>query len=91
MYTTSSAFPPTPDSYELDAVRGLLSFTDCENIQFTYDFYGVYFDLNKVPFVDPPDINVDPSGILETYRRMPTTCAVCDSNTAPNLTFQRKH
>ncbi len=77
MYTSSPTFPPAPDSYELDGVRGYLSFTDCNNIRFTYDFYGVYFDLNKVPFVDSPDINVDMSGSLETYRRVPTACPVC--------------
>ncbi|HXZ78295.1 MAG TPA: hypothetical protein VEG30_00065, partial [Terriglobales bacterium] len=91
MYTSSDAFPPAPDSYELDGVRGLLAFTDCDNIRFTYDFYGVYFDLSKVPFVDPPDINVDASATVETYHRMPTLCTVCDTKLAVTSAWHKKH
>ncbi len=79
MYTSSPAFPPAADSYELDAVRGYLTFSDCDNIQFTYDFYGVYFDLTQIPFVDSPALSIDMTGSLETYRRMPTGCPICGS------------
>ncbi len=90
MYTSSDTFPPAPDSYELDAVRGYLSFTDCNNIKFTYDFYGVYFDLNKVPFVDSPEISVDMTGSLETYHRMPTACPICGSVTTSATAHKKR-
>ncbi len=79
MSTTSSALPPPEDSYELDAVRSWMVFTNCDDIQLTYDFWGGYFGLNKVPFVDPPDvIYLPPGGFIETYHRMPTTCPACE-------------
>ena len=90
LYTTSSEVPPPANSYELDDVRAWMKFTDCDNIKITYDFYGLYFDLNKVPFVDTPDFNVDPSGILEIYHRMPTTCPACGSS-APVMSNRKKH
>ncbi len=61
LYTTSSQIPPPPDSYELDAVRGTMEISTCNVIKFRYNFYGLYFDLNKVAFVDVPDVSVDAS------------------------------
>ena len=90
MYTSSSEVPPPPSAYELDAVRGWMRFIDCNNIKITYDFYGLYFDLNKIPYVDPPDLSVDPSGILETYHRMPTTCPTCGSIASVPMTQLRQ-
>lgn len=91
LYTTSSEVPPPPDSYELDAVRAYLKFSDCDNINITYDFYGVYFDLAKVPFLEVPDISVDTTGMSETYRRMPTSCTVCGSLLSTFRSGRMKH
>jgi hypothetical protein len=78
MYTTSPEMQPPSNSIELDGVRGWLEFTDCNNVRASYDFYAAYFDLNKIPFVDPPDVNyLPPGGISETYHRMPTKCPAC--------------
>ncbi len=90
LYTTSSQVPPPADSYELDAVRGWMEFADCNTIRITYDFYGLYFDLNKAPFIDLPDISVDASGILETFRRMPTNCTVCNQTISATATSGKK-
>jgi hypothetical protein len=78
MYTGSTEVPPSSNSYEMDAVRGWMKFTDCQNISISYDYYGVYFDLGKVPFVDAPDVPVDVNGLVESYHRMPTNCTDCD-------------
>ncbi len=84
MFTTSSELPPPLNSLELDGIRGWREFIDCENIRFSYDFFGAYFDLNKVPFIDQPDLNyLPPGGITETYRRMPTTCPACEAPQKP--------
>lgn len=91
MYTSSSEVPPPENSYELDAVRGWMEFTDCDNIRIAYDFYGLYFDLNKVPYIDPPDVSVDVSGLVETYHRVPTVCKVCDTSSAPTAAGRKKH
>jgi len=91
MYTSSTEVPPPANSYEVDAVRGSMQFIDCDNIKMTYDFYGLYFDLNKVPFVDPPDVSVDAGGIVETYRRMPSICPVCGSPAKAPLFGRKKH
>lgn len=92
MYTNSFAFPPAPNSYELDAVHNSMEFIDCDNIKITYDFYGVYFDLNKVPFVDPPDAGGDiPGGFVETYHRVPSTCPICGSSVTAPLHGHQKH
>jgi len=78
IYTTSPEMQPPLNSIEVDGVRGWMKFIDCDSVQFSYDFYGAYFDLNKVPFVDPPDVNyLPPGGISETYRRIPTRCPAC--------------
>ncbi len=92
MYTNSFAFPPL-DSYEVDAVHGSMEFIDCNSINITYDFYGLYFDLNKVPFVDQPDSGGDipAPGIVETYRRVPNTCPICGSSATAPLQGRRKH
>jgi hypothetical protein len=83
MFTNSSELPPPANSYELDAARAWVEFTDCDHLQFSYDFFGAYFDLNKVPFVDPPDLNyLPPGGIVETYQRMPMTCPACSLGAA---------
>lgn len=90
MFTTSSELPPPGNSYELDAVRGWMTFTDCNNIKINYDFFGGYLDLNKVPFVDQPDLNyLPPGGLQETYHRMPTTCPAC-SLAVPLSTLRQK-
>ena len=84
IFTTSPDLQPPQDSYELDAIRGWAELTDCNNLAFNYDFYGAYFDLSKVPFIDPPDVNyLPPGGIQETYRRMPTKCPACDLTSLP--------
>ncbi len=78
MYTTSPEMQPPSNSVELDAVRGWMEFIDCNTVKFSYDFFGAYFDLNKIPFVDPVDLNyLPPGGITETYRRMPGKCPAC--------------
>ncbi|HVO60001.1 MAG TPA: hypothetical protein VMT53_03650 [Terriglobales bacterium] len=77
LYTTSSEVPPPPESMELDGVRGVLTFTNCDNIKIAYDRYLIYFDVNKVVFVDVPDLNIDVTGVVEYYRRMPMVCPAC--------------
>ena len=79
LYTTSTTFPPPPDSFEMDAVRGWMTFSDCDNMQIIYDFYGVYFDLEQVPFVDTPALAFNPGPPGETYHRMPMECPVCST------------
>lgn len=84
MYTTSHDIQPPAASFELDAVRGWMKFTDCNNITFSYDFFAGYFDLNKVPFIDPPDVSyLPPGGVKESYHRMPITCKACDIAAMP--------
>ncbi len=84
MFTTSSELPPPSNSLELDGIRGWMEFADCDHIKFTYDFFGAYFDLNKVPFIDLPDVSyLPPGGISETYHRMPTTCPACQAAATP--------
>ena len=91
MYTTSPEPQPPPASFELDAVRAWMEFTDCDNIKLSYDFFGAYFDLNKVPFVDPPDLNyLPPGGIVETYHRVPTTCPACSLAAAPTMQLRQR-
>ncbi len=77
MYSTSIEVPPPPESYELDGVRGHLSFTDCDHVKINYEKYLIYFDLTKVVFVDAPDLMFDISDLVENYTRMPMTCPVC--------------
>ena len=85
MFTNSSELPPPANSYELDGARAWVEFTDCDHLQFSYDFFGAYFDLSKVPFVDPPDLNyLPPGGIVETYQRMPSICPACSLAAAPS-------
>jgi hypothetical protein len=92
MFTTSSELPPPPNSYEIDGARAHMEFIDCDTIQFAYDFFGAYFDLNKVPFVDPPDLNyLPPGGIVETYHRMSSTCPACSLPAAPTKLLRQKH
>lgn len=93
MYTNSSAFPPLENSYELDAVHGSMEFNGCDNFTITYDFYGVYFDLNKVPFVGQPAFGGDipAPGIVETYHRVPNTCPVCGSSVTTSVHGHKKH
>ena len=68
-------------------LRGWMEFTDCDNLKISYDFFGGYFDLNKVPFVDPPEVSyLPPEGLIETYHRMPTKCPAC--NVAAVATLQ---
>lgn len=75
-----SMFTALNDSLELDGVRGWMEFTDCDNLKISYDFFGGYFDLNKVPFVDPPEVSyLPPEGLIETYHRMPTKCPACNA------------
>jgi hypothetical protein len=90
MYTTSTEVPPPPDSMELDGVRGYLSFRDCDNIRIEYDYYLVYFDLNRIAFVDAADITIDITGTVETYHRMPMNCPAC-SPAIPALQGSKKH
>jgi len=68
-----------------------MEFSDCENIKISYDLYGLYFDLNKVPHIDPPDVNVDVNGLVETYHRMPSACIVCDWKLAITSAWHKKH
>lgn len=92
MFTTSSELPPPLSSLELDGIRAWMEFIDCDNIRFTYDFFGAYFDLNKVPFVDQPDVNyLPPGGITETYSRMPTRCPVCEAPQKPSVAGRNRH
>lgn len=93
MYTTSPEIQPPTNSIELDAVRGWMTFIDCANIQFSYDFFGAYFDLNKVPFVDPVDLSyLPPGGLIETYHRMPTKCPACGfASTVTSHLQQKRH
>ena len=92
MFTTSSELPPPLNSLELDGIRGWMEFIDCDNIKFTYDFFAAYFDLNKVPFVDQPDLSyLPPGGITETYRRMPTNCLVCETPQKAFVAGRNRH
>ena len=92
MFTTSSELPPPANSYELDGARAWVQFIDCDHLQFSYDFFGAYFDLNKVPFVDPPDLNyLPPGGIVETYHRMHITCPACNLVAAPATHLRHRH
>lgn len=92
MFTTSSELPPPLNSLELDGIRGWMEFKNCNNIKFNYDFFGAYFDLNKVPFIDLPDLNyLPPGGITETYHRMPSKCPACGSSSMPILNDRKQH
>ena len=92
LYTTSSDPLPPPESIELDAVRGWTVMTDCNHLRVYYDFFAAYFDLGKVPFVDPPDLNyVPPGGIQETYRRIPDECPICGRPPLPGQSVRQKH
>jgi hypothetical protein len=65
---------------DLLAVHADVSFTDCNNIAFKFDFFGGYSWntlATKTPFLDPPDFVPVPPPFTETYRRMPTVCKVC--------------
>ena len=89
--TTSSELPPPSNTLELDAVRMWDRFIDCNTIQSTIDFFGAYLDTNKVPFVDPPDINyLPPGGIVEVYHRVPTACSACSLTGASASPLLRK-
>ena len=91
MFTTSSELPPPANSYEIDGARAWVQLIDCDHLQFTYDFFGAYFDLNKEPFVDHPDLNyLPPGGIVETYHRMPSSCPACRLSGAP-MVLRQKH
>ena len=48
--------------------------------------------LNKTPFIDAPDFSyLLPGGsTIETYRRAPTHCEVCDTFRAPSLRSRNK-
>jgi hypothetical protein len=93
LYTTSSELPPPENSYELDAIREKVEFTDCDNLKATIYFFGAYLDLVKLPFVDAPDFGYLSPGetIIETYHRVPTKCMVCDSFSVPSLRMRNKH
>jgi hypothetical protein len=92
MYTTSFEMQPPLNSFELDGVRGWMEFIDCNHVKFSYDFFAAYFDLNRVPFVDLPDLNYLPSGgITETYTRMPSRCPACSFAAAPAKQPQQAH
>ena len=85
-----SMFTTTIDTLELDGVRGWMELIDCNKIRIAYDFFAGYFDLNKIPLVDAPDVNYLPSGgLTENYRRMPTKCPACNLSTAPRKLGQR--
>lgn len=88
MYTTSSVLPAPEGSYEIDAVAESVEFVDCNNIKARIHFFGAYFDQTKVPFLDQPDASyLPPEGsMLESYRRVPTKCTVCDSFHGPSGT-----
>ena len=90
MYTTSMDVPPPPESYELDGVRGYLSFTDCDNVKINYERYLIYFDLTKVAFVDAPDLMFDITELVENYRRMPMTCPACTEFAMPANHMRQK-
>ncbi len=72
----TSAFPaPTPD---LQAVHATARLTDCNTLQFDYDFFGGYlWPTDKIPFLSVPDYVVVPPPFSETYHRMPATCTQC--------------
>jgi hypothetical protein len=92
MFTTSPDQQPPQNSYELDAIRGWAEFAGCDNLNFAYDFYGAYFDLTKIPFIDPPDLNyLPPGGIKETYHRMPIKCPVCGLLSQSTTHMGQKH
>lgn len=90
LYSTSSDVPPPPESMEMDGVRGYVSFTGCDNMRIAYDRYLIYFDLNKIVFVDPPDVDIDITGLVETYQRMPMNCPACSLPAAPSTHLPRK-
>ncbi len=71
---------------ELDAIYGHGVMPDCDTIQFTIDWYGLYlpYTLDKTPYVTQPELEVvqdflGGSPIKETYHRVLTTdgCPVC--------------
>jgi hypothetical protein len=80
-----SDLPPTPPGSpavtpEIWAVKESGYMVDCNTLKFEITFFAAYYwSSNKVPFQDPPDYyRLQPgSTIVETYRRMPTTCQQC--------------
>jgi hypothetical protein len=62
---------PPPNIF---AVRAQMEFEECNTLKSTIDFIGVYSWGDKVPFLDLPDNSASLG--TESYRRMPTTCAV---------------
>ena len=73
-------------------VRESVEFVDCDNLKATIYFFGAYLDLGKVPFIDAPDFSYLPPGenIIETYRRVPSNCLVCDSVGTPAVSAWKK-
>ena len=71
---------------ELDAARSQAVMLDCNTIQFTYTWLGVYLPItsDKTPFVTQPEIEVirdflGGSPIVETYHRVSANhCPVCE-------------
>ncbi len=61
---------------DIFAVRSEMVFDGCDTLKSPIDFIGGYsgYTWGRVPFQDLPDYMV-PLG-TESYRRMPTTCAV---------------
>jgi hypothetical protein len=94
IYTTSPDMVPSPDTLELDVVHSKIELTDCDTLKNTIDLFGAYFDLSKTPFVDPPDLSYIPPGqttIVETYRRMPSLCKVCETWWNPPHGWRKRH
>lgn len=74
-----SSLPPDQGGVPPDifAVRAEMVFDGCNTLKSPIDFIGGYSGYkwgDKVPFQDFPDYTVTLG--TETYRRMPTTCAV---------------
>lgn len=83
-YTAYLIATYTPE--ELDAARSQAVMLDCDTIQFTYTWLGVYLPItnDKTPFVTQPEIEVirdflEGSPIVETYHRVSANyCPVCE-------------
>jgi hypothetical protein len=85
-----------PQLPELDVVRSRLRLVDCNTIENTIDVFVVYFSFDSMsmtPFVTPPDLDIlaeytEGEPIVETYRRMPTSCPACPFPSASGAAAQ---
>ena len=72
---------------ELDGVWGHVSMRNCDTLQISIEWFGVYIPLtaDKVAFVTPPDGEIiqdfyGGTPIIETYHRVGPGCPACTSS-----------